>query len=150
MLRRTLVIVLIALIVSACSSSRQAVRGLTELRRSELRRSDVRDSVVVEVHDTVMETTTIIVDRNEVGDTMMVKQVTERDRIRNRDRVRDNHERTVIKTDTVFIEKRDSVLVSNTDRTNSRASPFVSLLRWIFWIIVSLIVFVIILKYRRI
>lgn len=150
MLRRTLVIVLIALIVSACSSSRQAVRGLTELRRSELRCSDVRDSVVVEVHDTVMETTTIIVDRNEVGDTMMVKQVTERDRVRNRDRVRDNHERTVIKTDTVFIEKRDSVLVSNTDRTNSRASPFVSLLRWIFWIIVSLIVFVIILKYRRI
>ena len=150
MLRRTLVIVLIALIVSACSSSRQAVRGSTELRRSELRRSDVRDSVVVEVHDTVMETTTIIVDRNEVGDTMMVKQVTERDRVRNRDRVRDNHESTVIKTDTVFIEKRDSVLVSNTDRTNSRASPFVSLLRWIFWIIVSLIVFVIILKYRRI
>ena len=150
MLRRTLVIVLIALIVSACSSSRQAVRGSTELRCSKLRRSDVRDSVVVEVHDTVMETTTIIVDRNEVGDTMMVKQVTERDRIRNRDRVRDNHESTVIKTDTVFIEKRDSVLVSNTDRTNSRASPFVSLLRWIFWIIVSLIVFVIILKYRRI
>ena len=150
MLRRTLVIVLIALIVSACSSSRRTVRGSTELRRSELRRSDVRDSVVVEVHDTIMETTTIIVRQNEIGDTMMVKQVTERDRIRNRDRVRDNHERTVIKTDTVFIEKRDSVFETNTDRRNSRASPFVSLLRWIFWIIVSLIVFVIILKYRRI
>lgn len=150
MLRRTLVIVPIALIVSACSSSRQAVRGSTELRCSELRRSDVRDSMVVEVHDTVMETTTIIVRQNEIGDTTFTSVVTERDRVRNRDRVRDNHERTVIKTDTVFIEKRDSVFETNTDRRNSRASPFVSLLRWIFWIIVSLIVFVIILKYRRI
>ena len=126
------------------------MRESIELRSSELRSSEVRDSVMVEVRDTVMETTTIVIDRNEDGDTVFTSVVTERNRIRNRDRVRDNHEKTVIRNDTVFVEKRDSVYV-NTNRSNmkNRASPFVSSLKWIFLIIVSLIVLVIILKYRR-
>ena len=136
-----------------CGSSREVTKSseTTELRSSELRSSEVRDSVVVEVHDTIMETVTITIDRNEEGDTIFQSVVTERDRISNRDRVRDNHERTVIKTDTVFIEKRDSVFVSNTDRANrtDRASPFVSAMKWILAITVSLIVLVTILKYRR-
>jgi hypothetical protein len=101
----------------------------------------VKDSVVVAVHDTIMETVTITVDRNEVGDTIFQSIVTERDRISNRDRVRDNHERTVIKTDTVFIERRDSVYARNygTMESRSRASPVVTGLKWIFWIIIALI-----------
>ena len=151
---KKLMIALIATValfaVMGCGSSRNVVRESTDFRTTELRSSEVRDSVMVEVRDTVMETTTIVIDRNEAGDTVFTSVVTERDCIRNRDRVRDNHEETVIRTDTVFIEKCDSVYV-NTNRSNmkNRASPFVSSFKWIFLIIVSLIVLVIILKYRR-
>ena len=39
-----------------------------------------------------------------------VVQITDRDRARNREAVRDKEERLVVKTDTVYIEKRDSSL----------------------------------------
>ena len=76
------------------------------------------EKVVVEVHDTVMETTTIVVDRNEVGDTLKLSTVTERDRIRDRAQVMDQHERIVVKTDTVFVTVRDSSYVQNTNYMN--------------------------------
>jgi len=107
----------------------------------------VRDSVVIECRDTLREVTTITITENENGDTLRVAQVTERDRISNRDRVRENHEKTVVRTDTVFIEKCDSVY-ANTNLANptNKASPFVCSLKWIFWIIVGLIGLVICLK----
>ena len=39
-----------------------------------------------------------------------VVQITDRDRARNREAVRDKEERLVVRTDTVYIEKRDSSL----------------------------------------
>lgn len=120
-----------------------------------------RDSVSVEVTDSVVETKTITITKNEAGDTIMQSIITERDRVKNRDRVRDNHERTVIRTDTVFIEKRDSVYVNTrstlvashaknlANRTNGKSGGLVSALRWIFWIIVALAGLVIIIKIRR-
>ena len=41
---------------------------------------------------------------------LKVVQITDRDRARNREAVRDKEERLVVKTDTVYIEKRDSSL----------------------------------------
>jgi hypothetical protein len=116
------------------------VRESTDLRTTELRSSEVRDSVMVAVHDTIMETTTIVIDRNEAGDTVFTSVVTERDRIRNRDRVRDNHEKTVIRTDTVFVERRDSVKTTESHGSSARASPVVRSLRWVCFVIVALIV----------
>ena len=113
------------------------MRESADLRTTELRSSEARDSVRVEVRDTVMETTTIVIDRNEAGDTVFTSVVTERDRIRDRDRVRDNHEKTVIRTDTVFVERRDS---ARTSRGSSRASPVVRSLRWVCFVIVALVV----------
>ena len=84
MLRRTLVIALIALIVSACCSSREATREVSSLRIQDSRDSVKVEKVVVAVHDTIMETTTIVVDRNETGDTLKLSTVTERDRVRDR------------------------------------------------------------------
>ena len=150
MLRRALVIVLIALIVSACSSSRQTVSESTELRSSELRSSDMKDSVVVEVHDTIMETTTIVIRENEAGDTLRLSRVTERDRIRDRTQERRKEVEVRVVRDTIFIEKRDSVsTTTNLSNPTNKASPVMSGLKWIFAIIVSLIVLVFILKYRR-
>lgn len=137
--------------MTSCASSREAT---AEQREFKVKSSEFRDSSRVErleVLDTLREVTTITIRENENGDTIMVKQVTERDRVKNRDRVRDNHERTVIRTDTVFIEKRDSVYVNTNlaNPTNGKSGGLVSALRWIFWIIVALAGLVIIIKIRR-
>jgi len=116
------------------------VRESADLRTTELRSSEARDSVRVEVRDTVMETTTIVIDRNEAGDTVFTSIVTERDRIRNRDRVRDNHEKTVIRNDTVFIKRRDSVQTTESHGSSARASPVGRSLRWVCFVIVALVV----------
>jgi len=114
----------------------------------------LRDSVVVQslvVLDTLKEITTITVDRNDKGDTLRLVQVTERDRYRNRDRVRDEQQKTVVKTDTVYIERRDSVMVSNTNLTNptNKKSNFVSSLKWIFWILVAGTVLIVVMRLGR-
>ena len=116
------------------------MRESADLRTTELRSSEARDSVRVEVRDTVMETTTIVIDRNEAGDTVFTSIVTERDRIRNRDRVRDNHEKTVIRNDTVFIKRRDSVQTTESHGSSARASPVGRSLRWVCFVIVALVV----------
>ena len=132
--------------MTGCRSSKNVVRESADLRTTELRSSEVRDSVMVVVRDTVMETTTIVIDRNEAGDTVFTSVVTERDRIRNRDRVRDNHEKTVIRNDTVFVERRDS---TRTSRGSSRASPFLMRLKWVGLVIVlGLIALGIVLKIK--
>jgi len=134
------------LCVTGCGSSKNVVRESVDLRTTELRSSEARDSVRVEVRDTVMETTTIVIDRNEAGDTVFTSIVTERDRIRNRDRVRDNHEKTVIRNDTVLVEWRDS---TRTSRGSSRASPFLMRLKWVGLVIVlGLIALGIVLKIK--
>lgn len=116
---------------------------------------DSRDSVRVEqvmvaVHDTIVETTTIIVRENEQGDTLRLSKVTERDRIRDRAEVREQQERVVVQHDTVFVAVRDSTSVEShtesTERTESWPSALARALKWIFWIIVSLTVFIIIIK----
>ena len=97
---------------------------------------------MVAVHDTIRELTTITVQTNDAGDTVKVVQITDRDRARNREAVRDKEERLVVRTDTVYIEKRDSTSVSSfrvQDSGAGRASPFVSALKWICWIIIGLI-----------
>ena len=131
--------------MTGCGSSKNVVRESADLRTTELRSSEVRDSVMVAVHDTIMETVTITVDRNEAGDTVFTSVVTERDRIRNRDRVRDNHEKTLIRTDTVFVERRDS---TRSSRGSSRASPFGTRLKWGLVIVLGLIALGIVLKIK--
>lgn len=112
---------------------------------------EARDSVRLELRDTVMETKTITITKNVDGDTIMQSIVCERERVRNRDRVRDNRERTVIKTDTVFVERRDSVQVSEFRGANcsSRASPGGCALKWGVFIILALITLRICPFFRR-
>lgn len=155
MLRKTFAIALVALIASACCSSRQvsAVHEASSLRFQDSRDSVKVEKVVVEVHDTVMETTTIVVDRNEAGDTLKFSTVTERDRIRDRAQVKDQHERVVMKHDTVYIATRDSSFVQNTNYTNGtngRATPVVLTLKWVFWIIIAIIALIVTIKLSRI
>jgi hypothetical protein len=109
-------------------------------------RDTVREQVVVAVHDTVVETKTITITKNEDGDTTFTSIVTERDRFRDRAAVRDMEEKLVVQRDTVYIEKRDSVSTTNcTNFTNGKKS-FVSSLKWIFAIICAMIGLVITVK----
>lgn len=139
--------------MSACGSSRQAaVSRLAELRINESMEERSRESVVVAVHDTMMETKTITITKNVDGDTLFRSVVTDRERIRNAADVRSKKEDVRVRVDTVYVEKRDSSYVKNTNSTNdtnSRASPFVSSLKWIFFIIVSLIVLIVVIKFLK-
>ena len=119
---------------------------------------DSRDSVRVEqvmvaVHDTIVETTTIIVRENEQGDTLRLSKVTERDRVRDRAEVREQQERVVVQHDTVFVAVRDSTSVErhteSTESTESWPSALARALKWVFWIIVAVTVLVAALKIGR-
>ena len=152
MLRRMLVIVLAALIVSACCSSRQmAVSRATELRASEVRSDSVKEQVVVAERDTIREVTTITVRLNEAGDTVRVAQVTERERLREKSRHDMATYRTKVRVDTVYIERRDSVSTTNfTNGTNqSGGTALHTTLKWVFWIIIGLIGLGVVIKIRR-
>lgn len=139
--------------MSACGSSRQAaVSRLAELRINESMEERSRESVVVAVHDTMMETKTITITKNVDGDTLRLTQITDRTRASAMSDVRSKKEDVRVRVDTVYVEKRDSSYVKNTNSTNdtnSRASPFVSSLKWIFFIIVSLIVLIVVIKFLK-
>ena len=147
-----------ALSGSSCSVSRQATNSSSELRVQSLesvqrvlsRESErVRaDSVVVEVRDTLREVTTITIDRNDKGDTLKVVQVTDLTRARSRDNVVAQRVKTEVRVDTVYVEKRDSVYVKDTNLSNdtNKGGGFRSTLKWIFAIIVGLIALMITAK----
>ena len=51
-------------------------------------------------------------------------QITDRDRLRDRSQLRDKSEKLIVKTDTVYIEKRDSILVKSEElRVKSSLNP---------------------------
>ena len=115
------------------------------MKSEELKvKSEVRDSLRVEqvmmaVHDTLTITKTITIRENEQGDTVRMSVVTDRDHSRSRADVRSKKEEVRVVRDTVYVERRDSVLVKSEElRVKSdRPSAFVSALKWVFWIIVA-------------
>ena len=152
MVRGTLAIALVALIVSACSVSRQAA----SVKSEELKvKSEVRDSlrveqVMVAVHDTIVETTTITIRENEQGDTVRMSVVRDRDRVRSMYDVRSKKEEVRVVRDTVYVAVRDSTEVRNYGATESQSggTALNRSLKWIFWIVVAVIVLIGIVKFR--
>ena len=151
MSRSVLVIVLIVLIVSGCSSSRQAVRSDVRSRTAEARDSVRVEQVMVAEHDTIMETTTITVRENEKGDTLRLSRVTERDRVRDRAHVKSMEVDVRVVRDTVYLERRDSSFVKNANLENrtDKRSAVVDSLKLVFWILLCVIVLVLIFKVTR-
>ena len=143
---------MVALCVQSCSVQRQALRSEVSSQSSSVTRDTVREEVVVAVHDTLREVTTIIIRQNEAGDTVKQSVVTDRYRGRNAEAAKVDFplravelnlhdERLTVQRDTVYIEKRDSVYVQNAGLTNptNKKNTFVSSLKWIFWILIGLI-----------
>ena len=85
-------------------------------RELNVERVELRDSLSVErivVHDTLTITKMITVRENEHGDTLRVTTVTDRDRIRDAKRFWVQDSRVMVKTDTVYVAVRDSVVVED-------------------------------------
>ena len=125
------------------------VRSLT----AEVRDSSRVEQVMVAVHDTIMETTTITVDRNETGDTVRVSTVTDRERVRSRADVRSKKEEVRVVRDTVYVAVRDSVQV---DRGQVRGDSYQSggtalhrTLKWILAVAFLLLASVVLVRARH-
>lgn len=104
---------------------------------------------MVAVHDTIRETTTITIRENERGDTLRVSTVTDRERGRSRYDIATSRTKTEIRVDTVFIEKRDTIEIRSRPDGQSGKTTLNSTLRWVFWIIVSLTVLIVVIKLTR-
>ena len=129
-------------------------RRVTE--RTETKRiwSDVRDSVfqsaLEEARDSVVERTTVTVDRKENGDTVRVCIVTDRERVSSRDNRAAVVTKSEVRVDTVYVERRDSVNIrSPATNGQSGRSALQSMLKWIFAIIIGLIALVVVLRFRK-
>ena len=92
--------------------------------------------------------TTITIDRNDKGDTLKVVQVTDRERLSSKADVRSQKVDVKVVRDTVYVEKRDSVYVKNTNLANdtNKNSSIVQGLKWIFWILIGLMGLIITVK----
>ena len=105
----------------------------------------------VEVHDTLCEVTTITVDRNDKGDTLRQSIVTDRYRGRDAQQLKAESSKLRVEQDTVYIEKRDSVMVERhlPSVISQQTSSFSHLLKWVFWIICAIIVLMLVLRFGR-
>ena len=140
----TVLIGLSALCWTACSTTRSvsAVKSEEWKVKSEvLATTDETD--FTDVRDTLQEVTTITIDRNDKGDTLRIATVTDRTRARSRNRVSTQETKVEVRVDTVYLERRDSVLVQDSRFTvhgdQSERTALHTTLKWIFWIIIGLI-----------
>ncbi len=129
---------------------RQVVSESRDIVATYREADSMKEEKVVAEHDTVMEVTTIHVRTNEAGDTVFRSVVTDRTRARDRDRIAKQMTKTVVKTDTVYVERRDSVVTNGKyGGGQSGGTALHSTLKWIFWIILALIALKICPFFRR-
>ena len=108
--------------------------------------------MVVELRDTLVETTTITIDRNEVGDTLKVVQVTDRERVRSRADVRSKKEEVRVVRDTVYVAVRDSVVELRSygaTESGNRPSAVARALKWVLAIAFLLLASVVFVRARH-
>ena len=104
---------------------------------------EMKDSVFIgtmeAARDSVVERTTVTVQLGAAGDTLFRSVVTDRTRTSDKSCHNMLKSSSLVKTDTVFVEKKDSVETTNFSNPTNRASPFIAVLRWVFWVVLGLI-----------
>lgn len=113
----------------------------------------VSKQMVVVVFDTLKEITTITLRESENGDTLRITTVTDRLRASTRDRYHDVQKKVIVRTDTIYIEKQvqNTVAVagSSTEITpDGTIRPRGVILKWIFFILLAVIVLLIVFKIK--
>ncbi len=156
-----------ALLVTGCSTSRKAtsvetvsdVRSKTEDLKSLM--SEVRnelenvckDSVMVEVHDTLTITKTITIRENEQGDTIRMSVVTDRERLRSMYDVRSKSEELKVKSEELKVKSEKLKVKSEESKVKnslSRQTSSIShILKLIFGILVCVIILVLTFKVKK-
>ncbi len=107
--------------------------------------------MVVELRDTVREVTTITIRENAAGDTVKYVQITDLTRAKSRDAIATQRTKTEVVRDTVYVERRDSIRIQDSGfrgQENQKGGTFLRGLKWIFWIIVAVIVLVGLIKIK--
>ena len=135
----------------SCSVSRQATSSSEQLKIESLETVERVDSVIVEQRDTLREVTTITIDRNDKGDTLKVVQITDLTRARSRDNVVAQRVKTEVRVDTVYVEKRDSVYIQNTNLTNptNKKPGFLTYVKWITALVCAVMVLILVIRFGR-
>ena len=134
--------------VSAVKSEELRVKSETVSTTDCTNFTDTSDSV------TITKTVTVILrepqDRQSPPDTVKVSTVTDRTRTSVRDRVKEVEVRSEIRVDTVYVERRDSVFVQNTNLTNppNKASPFTKTVKWLAILVIAIAVLVGLIKIK--
>ena len=139
--------------MTGCGTQREALKSDVRSQTVEVVRDTVREQVVVAVYDTLREVTTITVQQNELGDTVFRSVVTDRDRVRDRAAVKDREEKVMVKTDTVYVERRDSVFVqapATVTASGKNRPAWLQGLKLVFWIVIAVTVLVVIIKVSRV
>ena len=97
------------------------------------------------------EVTTITIDRNDKGDTLKVVQITDLTRARSRDNVVAQRVKTEVRVDTVYVEKRDSVYIQNTNLTNptNKKPGFLTYVKWITALVCAVVVLILVIRFGR-
>ena len=136
----TVLIGLSALCVTSCSASRTTADKSVQFNAESHQSVEKVDSIALQVRDTLREQTTVTIQTNDKGDTLRITQITERERIQSTSDVRSSKSDARIERDTIYIE--------NKAESNIRHQlPYVSPLKWIFWIILAIIGLTITLKH---
>ena len=108
---------------------------------------------MVTVFDTITITKTITIRENEAGDTLRMTTVTDKTKATTRDRYHDVHEKVVVKTDTVYVE-RDSLRLTayslinenENDNENKKVNRVAQSLKWLFFTLVAIIAIIILIR----
>ena len=142
--------------MTGCWSSRKAV-SLTQTSQRHEVSDTIREQVVVEVHDTVRETTTITVQLDTAGDTVRVSTVTERDHVRDRSQLKVKSEKLKVETDTVYVEREaektvavagPNVEIDKNGNVTRRVNRFAQSLKWLFLTLVAIIAIIILIRIK--
>ena len=121
----------------------------------EARVESVTDSLREEISQNLNENLTeheVITETVFQGDSVRLERITDRVTVRDRSaRTEAKKEEVKVVRDTVYVERRDSTSVKemvgpSAGSGTARASPVVSTLKWIFWIIVSVTVLIVVIK----
>ena len=105
-----------------------------------------KDSVMVEVHDTLTITKTITIRENEQGDTVRMSVVTDRERLRSMYDVRSKSEELKVKSEKLKVKSEESKMKNSLSRQTSSISH---ILKLIFGILVCVIILVLTFKVKK-
>lgn len=125
------------------------------MRAAQMEVTETRDSLIIELRDTVREVTTITIRENEQGDTIKMVQITDRERVRSRDRAALQEKKVEVRVDTVYIDNEvektvaaagPGVEIDKEGNVTKTVNRLAQTLKWIFLVIVAVVVLIVVVK----